>query len=63
MIIACIDGGIFCVPLMILICLGLGGCAKYIRTRMLNKKYGECGTCECPCHKEPEVDGQEEATE
>lgn len=56
--IGCVDGGIICVPLIILTSLGLGWCVKCIRVCVLRKKYGECGTCKCPCHKEKN-DGKE----
>lgn len=52
MILACVDGGIFCIPLMILTAVGLGWCAECIR-----KWCGRDEDCDCECH-EGETDDQ-----
>ena len=62
MILACIDGGLICIPLMILTAVGLGWCAKCIRKHILRKKDGECGACVCPCHEDEEDVKEEEGS-
>lgn len=45
-VIACVDGGLFCIPLAILTAAGLGWCARCIR-KMCSKD-----SCTCECHEQ-----------
>lgn len=53
-ILACVDGGLFCIPLAIATACGLGWCVRCFRKHVLKKD------CDCECHDEHGTGGHED---
>lgn len=54
-ILACVDGGLICIPLAIAAACGLGWCVRCFFKHVLKKDY-----CSCKCHDEHGPDGHED---